>query len=293
MRFLSDILSNTYVIKSIYTLLSFFVIVLLSRVTKRAINNNIQDLKKRHRLRKLAFYIFAALFCISLLGIWTTNFPSLTTILSFTGAGLALTLHEVVLCFVGWLTIIIKKLYDVGERIEINGIKGDVIDIGIMHTLMLEVGNWVKADQSTGRLVTVANSAVFRSQVYNYTKEFQFIWHEIEIIVTFESNSNKARDIILSIANEDADKVKDQMKRLIANMSENYVVQYRKLTPAVYTRIVDNGILLTLRYLTEPHKRRDSENRISRAIIEAFDRERDIDFAYPTTRFYQFQGSKC
>lgn len=275
-----------YFLNIIYTILVFLVIYLLASIARRLINRHVHNLKRRHRMRKISFYTCGAFLIVALLEIWTSALPSFTTIISFVGAGLALALHEVVLCFAGWLLINIKKPYEVGERIEVNNIKGDVIDIGVFQTFMIEVGNWVAADQSTGRIISLPNSSVFRHAVYNYTKEFPFIWNELSVLVTFESNWQKAHDLILTTAQENVDEIQNKMNTLIERMSYRYLVHYNKLTPVVYTKIADCGVLLTLRYLTDAKKRRTSENEISRAILESFGKERDIDFAYPTTRFY-------
>jgi small-conductance mechanosensitive channel len=278
---------NPYVKNALYTFLAFCILYIVSRALQRLINSNVHDLKRRHHLRKITFYISVSIFVIVSIAIWTTALPSVTTIVSFIGAGVALALHEVILSFAGWILINIKKPFEVGERIEADNIRGDIIDIGVFHTVMIEVGNWVDADQSTGRIVTVPNSFIFRRPIYNYTKEFAFIWHEIPILITFESDSNKARDIILNIAMENAEEVEATMDMMIKKMSDRYMVHYKKLTPVVYTKIVDSGVLLTLRYLTAPQKRRSSEDVISRKILEAFNQTPEVEFAYPTTRFYQ------
>ncbi|RKX96335.1 MAG: mechanosensitive ion channel family protein [Spirochaetes bacterium] len=281
-----------YFYNIIYTFLSFIIIYFITRFLRRLVNIHIQDLKRRHRIRKAIFYCFSVIFILILFGIWTTALPSYTTLVGFIGAGLALALHEAVLCIAGWILINVKKTYEVGERIEANNIKGDVIDIGVFHTVLIEVGNWVDADQSTGRIVSIPNSYVFRQPIFNYTKEFEYIWNEIPILVTFESNWRKGKDIILATAQENADETRQAMNKLIEKMSDRYMVHYSKLTPVVYTRIMDCGVLLTLRYLTDAKKRRTSADSITQKILDAFQRLPDIDFAYPTTRFYQMPGEE-
>jgi len=283
----SSFLENPYILNSIYTFLTFCFLYLISRALHRLINSNVHDLKRRHHLRKITFYICVFIFVIVSLAIWTTAMPSVTTVISFVGAGIALALHEVILSFAGWILINIKKPFEVGERIEADNIRGDIIDISVFHTIMIEVGNWVDADQSTGRIVTIPNSFIFRRPIYNYTKEFAFIWHEIPIMITFESAAEKAREIILNIAMENAEEVEATMDMMIKKMSDRYMVHYKKLTPVVYTKIADSGVLLTLRYLTAPQKRRNSDDVISRKILEAFNQTPEVEFAYPTTRFFQ------
>ena len=283
----STILHHPNFYNFLYTLLAIYIIYFLAYLIRRFINAHIQDLKRRHKMRKVTFYCATLVLIIILIEIWTTAIPSFTTLIGFVGAGLALALHEVVLCVAGWIFINIKKPYTMGERIEANNIKGDVIDIGVFNTILIEVGNWVDADQSTGRIVSIPNSTVFRHPIFNYTKEFEFIWHEIPILVTFESNWKKAQQIILETAQENAEEVQVTMNALLEKMSNRYLVHYSKLTPVVYTKIAHSGVLLTLRYLTDAKKRRTSADVISGKIIEAFRQAPDIDFAYPTTRFYR------
>ena len=287
-------LKTPYFYNALYTFLAFLVIYFITYFLRRLINAHVHDLKRRHRLRKVTFYCAMVIFIIFVLEIWTTAIPSFTTIVSVIGAGLALALHEAVLCIAGWVLINIKKPYEVGERIEANSIKGDVIDIGVFHTIMIEVGNWIDADQSTGRIVSIPNSTIFRQPLFNYTKEFEYIWNEIPILITFESDWRKAKEIILATAQENAEEVQEAMNKLIEKMSDRYMVHYSKLTPVVYTKIADCGVMLTLRYLTDAKRRRTSMDKISQKILEAFSQTPDIDFAYPTTRFFRMpeEGKK-
>ena len=114
------------------------------------------------------------------------------------GAGIALALQDVILSVAGWFLIIVRRPFQVGDRIELGGVKGDVIDIRLLQTSLLEIGNWVDADQSTGRIVHCPHSLVFKEPLFNYTKGFEFIWNEIKIPLTFESNWKKGKEIILN-----------------------------------------------------------------------------------------------
>ncbi len=288
----TNFFNNQYSQNIIYSCIAFFAIYACSFLLRRIINKKIKNLKFRHRFRKTIFYISVVFLIVAFLEIWTTSLPSLTTILSFVGAGLTLSLHEAVLCFAGWMLINMRKPFEVGERIEVDSIKGDVIDIGVFQTFLIEVGNWVEADQSTGRIISLPNSAVFRHPVINYNKEFPFIWHEIPLLVTFESDWEKARDIILASAQKNVEDFQVRMKTLIEKMSRHYMVHYRTFTPVVYTKIEQSGVLLTLRYLTEAKQRRSSEDSITQSVLHSFSDSSDIDFAYPTTRFYSMPNEK-
>ncbi len=245
------------------------------------INRTIKDLKRRHILRKLVIYFgaFIILLCVGRVVVHRIN---LSVVLGIGSAGVALALQEVVLCFAGWLFILIKRPYDLGDRIELNGIKGDVIDIRTLQTTLLEVGNWVDGEQSTGRIVHIPNSFVFKSQCYNYTRGFEFIWNELSIVVTFDSNWKKAKDIFLEIGNRWAQDRDSIAAERIKRMADNYMIHFNKFTPIVYTSVVDSGIKLTLRYMIEAKQRRTTASRIYEELLEEFAKHQDINFAYIT-----------
>ena len=247
----------------------------------------IDDINRRHTLRKLVFYVacLSAILLIAL--VWLQAISHLATVISVMGAGVALALHDVILSFAGWISIIVRRPYQTGDRIQMGNTKGDVIDISMFHTTMMEVGNWVDADQSTGRIAICPNSIIFREPVLNYTRGFEFIWNEIVIVVTFESNWQKAEQIMLAVAQEKAEEIKSEVEKKIQRMSRSYAIYYRHLTPIIYSVIADNGVKLTLRYLSNVRMRRSTASDISRKILDAFAKENDIGFAYPTYRIYR------
>ncbi|MCK5580800.1 MAG: mechanosensitive ion channel [Candidatus Omnitrophica bacterium] len=247
-------------------------------------NKRVRNIKTRHVVRKNIIYMINFLLIGSIFLIWIQNIGSVTLVLGFASAGLALALQEAILCVAGWFLIITRRPFEVGNRIEINGVRGDVIDIRLFQTSLLEIGNWVDADQSTGRIANVPNSYVFKSQNYNYNRGFDFIWNEIPILVTFESNWQKGRDIIMGHAKNYAEGQADDVRKKIEIMKNRYMIYYGKLTPIVYVNIKDSGVELTLRYLTEAKKRRSSQDGLCRAILQDFAQEPTVNFAYPTYR---------
>ncbi|MBL7071264.1 MAG: mechanosensitive ion channel [Candidatus Omnitrophica bacterium] len=257
---------------------------LVGALISRLINRRIEDLKQKYNARKTSVYIVTFLMLLSLSIIWIKDLGKLTVILSVIAAGLVVSLQELILCIAGWFVIIFRKPFDTGDRIEIGGMKGDVIDIGFLHTSLLEIGNWVVEDQSTGRVMHIPNSMVFRNAVSNYTRDFEFIWNEIKIVVTFESDWKKAREVILNHAQKESDRIKKEVDRLIRRMATQYLIYYEKLTPIVYVKIVGHGVELSLRYLTEAKKRRSTQDEISGKILNDFEKLPDVNFAYETLR---------
>ena len=254
---------------------------------RRYINSLKVEIEKRHQYRKRASYAAALIYILILVPIWAGSTQQWATVLSVMGAGIALALHEVLLNMAGWVYIVVRRPYKEGDRIELGGLRGDVIDIQLFQTTLLEIGNWVDGDQSTGRVVHLPHGQIFRNPLYNYTKGFEFLWHETSIIVTFESNWEKAGDILLKCGEEESHEIQEGVQKKIDKMSHDYLIYYKKFTPIVYTKIEDSGVKLTLRYLTEAKKRRTGLDTISRKILSAINAAPDIDFAYPTYRIYK------
>ncbi len=260
--------------------LSYVVLFILVKL----INRRVRDLKSRHTLRKNTVYVVNILMGVGILLIWMQNIGSVAVLFGVLSAGLALALQEALLCMAGWLLILVRRPFELGDRIEIDGIRGDVIDIRLFQTSLLEIGNWVEADQSTGRIVNFPNSFVFKHANFNYSRGFEFIWNEIRVLITFESDWRKARDLMLALSERVALGDTERMRRKIEIMKNRYMIYYGKLTPIVYTAVKDSGVELTLRYLCEAKQRRSTEDLYTRALLEAFEAHEEIRFAYPTYR---------
>jgi small-conductance mechanosensitive channel len=201
-------------------------------------------------------------------------------------AGVAVALGDLLASFVGWIFILLRRPYEVGDRVEIDGKLGDVIDIRLFNTYLMECGQWVDADQSTGRILMVPNGYVFKKSIANFTAGFDFIWDEIPVLVTFESDWRKARRILQDIADRIALPMAESAKTQIHRAAGKHMIVFKKLTPIVYTSVKDSGVMLTIRYLTPPRQRRNNATQIWEAILDAFAKEPSIDLAYPTQRAY-------
>jgi len=278
---------NPILAKSTLSLIAFIGVYGLLYFVRSFINALRIPIAERHQYRKRASYIATLIFAITLIPIWARTTQQWTTILSVLGAGIALALHQVLLNIAGWLYIVFRHPYRTGDRIEFGDVKGDVIDIRVFQTSLLEIGNWVDGDQSTGRVVHVPHGRIFRETLYNYTQGFEYLWNEVSVLVTFESDWEKAREILLRFGQEQSTEVQQQVKKKIDRMAREYLIYYKNFTSIVYVKIEDSGVKLTMRYLTEAKKRRNGEDVLSRKILSAFDREPGIEFAYPTYRIYR------
>lgn len=272
-----------------FTLLLILLAYVLTRVGKRVVPRYVDDPARRYRAQRLIVRLVASVAVVSIILLWSPGQRDVLTVLTVIGAGVALALREVLLSLVGWLHLVMRAPYRQGERIEVNGVRGDVIDVRMLHSTMMEIGGWVDAEQSTGRLVHVPNSWVFLYPVYNYTRGFRFIWNEIAVTVTFRSDWKAAREIMLSLAQVSADIVEQQAKEELRRMSRDYLVHFSILTPFVYVRLVDNGVRLTLRYLCEARKRRGTEHALTISMLDAFKEHGSIELAYPMVGLSKFE----
>ncbi|MTI87691.1 MAG: mechanosensitive ion channel [Balneolaceae bacterium] len=263
-----------------------FILWLLRFVAVRIVQKKIKDSKLLYKWRKNLTYITTIVGILVLGQVWFTAIDSLGTFLGLVSAGLAIALKDPVSDLAGWLLIIWRKPFDIGDRVQIGSSKGDVIDIRVFKFTILEIGNWVDADQSTGRVIHVPNHKVFVEDLANYTSDFEFIWNEIQVLITFESDWKKAKQILQEVVDEKVQGFIENAREQVKRAEKSYLIQYRYLTPIVYTNVQDSGISLTVRYLSDPRKRRSTEQVLWEGILERFSGQDDIDFAYPTIRYY-------
>ncbi len=271
------------------TFIALVVFYVLKTVTSKVICRKVEDDKRRYHIRRTVSYIFTFVMVIMIGSFWFQGIASLSTFLGLASAGLAVAMHDTIANMAGFFFIEARKPFKVGDRIQLEGFKGDVIDIRLFQFSLVEVGNWVDADQSTGRIIHVPNSMVLRAPLSNYHIGFEYIWNEIPVLITFESNWKKAKELLLGIGRENAEYLSQGAQAQIRNAARKYLIVAGKLTPTVYTTVKDSGVMLTIRYLVDPRQRRGTEQKIWEDILDAFVKEADIDLAYPTTRFYSIQ----
>lgn len=239
----------------------------------------ISEVDARFRLRKITGYLVWAVALFLIGRIWFEGFRDASTFLGLLSAGLAVALQRPITNIAGFLFIVWHRPFRVGDRIQIGTVRGDVIDVRLFQSTLLEVGNWIDADQSTGRIITLPNYRVFEDHQANYNSAFELIWHEISLVVTFDSDWKSAKQIIEAIALAEYDQIRAGAEAAIKRAENEQVIQYKNITPRVYTSVTDRGVRLTLRYLCAPRQRRDTEERVWEAILTAFDAREDIKFA--------------
>ena len=246
----------------------------------------IEDVRARYQWRKTTNYIYYITLAFLLGLIWLGDLTNLATYLGLVSAGLAIALSDPITNVAGWIFIFWRRPFEVGDRIQIGEHAGDVIDARIFQFTLLEIGNWVDADQSTGRMIHIPNRKIFSDPLANYSKGFQFIWNEIPVLITFESDWRKAKTILNAIITKYEQDFRQDVEQQLQRTAQEFLIYNPITTPIVYTNVKDSGVLLTIRYLCRPHERRSTTEMIWEEILTTFEQQIEIELAYPTTRFY-------
>ncbi len=151
-----------------------------------------------YTIRKVVRYVISGITLVILYMVWVDQMGDISIALGIIGAGLAFALQEVIGSFAGWLTIISGRPFSIGDRIETGGIQGDVVDIGILRTTIMEIGNWLIGDHNTGRIVTLSNAFIFKEPLYSYSVHLKYIWDEIQIPIPYGSDWKNAIEILFN-----------------------------------------------------------------------------------------------
>ena len=211
MEYITEFLVNLNP-KYLYTFFIIIFLFIIRWILIRFIINNIEDISSRYKWHRVTTYSTAFIGVLVVFPLWTRGIESILTFLGLFSAGLAIALRDVIINFFGWLYILVRRPFSIGDRVEINNIQGDVIDIKILEFTVMEVGNWVDANQSTGRIINIPNGKILNNNIANSTKGFQLIWNEIPITITFESNWKKAKNILEEITSKNSLNLNNNMR---------------------------------------------------------------------------------
>jgi small-conductance mechanosensitive channel len=250
------------------------------------VHRRVLDPRDRYRWHKGATYLTVLISALLLTRVWLVDLGAFATYLGLLSAGLAIALKDPLANFAAWIFILWRRPFEVGDRVQVGDYAGDVVDIRLFQFTVLEIGHWVQADQTTGRLIHVPNALLFTTPIANFTRGFQSIWTELPVLVTFESDWRKARTLLQAIAARHGATAAEQAGAELAAAAQRYALPRNATDPAVYLSVEASGVLLTLRTPCSPRARREVTDVIWQDILAAFAECPDIDFAYPTTRWY-------
>ena len=260
---------------------------LLRWVWMTVVNRQTDEPQSRYRWRKAAWYTVTVAGILLIGRVWIEGIQTLVTYVGLVSAGIAIALRDPIVNWFGWVFIGWRRPFAIGDRVRIDGQTGDVIDIGMSTFSLLETAEEGSGEQATGRIVHIPNGKVFTEPLTNVTQGFSYVWNEIPITVTFESDWREAKGILRDIASREVETVGAEALRWIREASTKFLIRSANVTPVVYTRIVSDGIELTVRYMCEARTRRTTQESLSEAILDAFIAAPKIDFAYRTSRIFR------
>jgi small-conductance mechanosensitive channel len=244
----------------IWSILKFLIVLIIAltviQLIRRYLKRNISNTVVRYKAQKGIEILGYILLVILAITYFSGSIKDFTIIIGLFTAGLAFTLQELILSIAGSLYIFLVKVYKPGDRIEINGIKGDVIDVDSIYTTMMEIGEWVSSDNYSGRIVKLSNAFVFKGPIYNYSKDFPFIWDEFNLPIRYGSDVELAKSIIIKIAKETLSEYVINSKHDWENVVNKYYIENAQIEPTLAMALTDNWIQFNLRYIVDFKKRR-------------------------------------
>jgi hypothetical protein len=260
----------------------------INRAASNLLRTRIKDPSHTQTLRMLVRNTVFFISSVVILAIWLGFGSNFTVAMGILGAGIAFASQEVIGSFAGYLNIVTGNLFRIGDRVRIGNVLGDVLDIGMLRTTVMEIGEWVKADQYTGRVVSIANRVVFSDPVFNYTQHWHYLWDEITIPITYGSDWRRAGEIILEHGQEYSACFQDQAHAELRGMMQRYPLHDTSVEPMLYIVMTDNWIEMTMRYVVDARERRTVKGQLHHELLQHFESEPTITVASATFEIVGF-----
>ena len=253
-----------------YAMIVVFVLLII-QLLRRFLKKNISNSSARYKSQKGIEFIGYVLLVILSFSYFTGNIKDFTLAIGLFSAGIAFTLQELILSIAGSIYIFVVKVYKPGDRIEINGIKGDVIDVDSIYTTMMEIGQWVSSDNYSGRIVKLSNAFVFKGPIYNYSQDFPFIWDEFNLPIKYGSDIELAKSIVIEIASKSLSDFTANSKAQWKEIVNKYYVEDAQVEPTLAITLTDNWVQFNLRYIVNYEKRRITKHELNDSIRKAIE----------------------
>ena len=259
------------------------IIWILVKLVQKNLLSKIKENDNRYKAKKISGFLGFALSFLLVTVIYSNKLGGFTVAFGVAGAGIAFALQEVIASFAGWLAISFGGFYKSGDRVQLGGIKGDVMDIGVLRTTIMETGQWVDGDLYNGRIVMIANSFVFKEPVFNYSGDFPFLWDEIKIPIQFGSNYQKTKELLIAVGKEIAGDLTVKSHDKWISLQNKYRLEDAQTEPMVSLIANDNWVEFTLRYVVSYKKRRATKTELFTRILTEIEKPNsEIKFASAT-----------
>ncbi|UKN00446.1 mechanosensitive ion channel family protein [Paracrocinitomix mangrovi] len=262
---------NVLLLKGAQFLIISIIILTLFWLIRTAMTRSISDDAMRYRAKKISRFFSYLLIIIVGIIIFAGSSENLGTAIGLISAGLAFALQEVILAVAGWISIYSSRIYTTGDRIELNGVTGDVIDIGLTKTTLMEIGDWVKSDNYNGRIVKISNAFVFKQTVKNYSTDFPFLWDEVHIPIKYTSDINEMNKILNDVISKELKNYTEIAKTHWKQLTKKYLIEDAKVDPMISYKLTDNWLEFNLRYVVDYKSRMSTKSRIYQGIKDGID----------------------
>jgi small-conductance mechanosensitive channel len=252
---------------------------ILKVILEEFAGGRVKDYKLRYTSRKVLSILFVLAVISVLITIWIENTQAIVVAYGLIAAGIAISLQDFFKGFAGGILILFNNLYRVGDRVQIGPTFGDVMDIGLFYTTLMETRGWVGGDQATGRIVMVSNAKVMSEDIFNYTKDHSFLWDEIKLHLTYDSNWQSLLEPILKMTSTEVAGMTEKASSEIERIGEKYYLPRKDVQPMVYVDFDSSWINLNVRFVSEARSRRIISNRLHRKILNEISRLKDVKVA--------------
>lgn len=258
------------------SLVVIFLAYIINSVTGNLILRKVSTAKDRYTLRKTASILITALAFAALFAIWFKRTSTLLIAYGILSAGVAIALQDLLRNIAGGILLILYHPFKAGDRIQVEDNVGDVLDIGSINTTIMEIREWVDADQYTGRILHIPNSFALNKTIKNYTRDYSFIWDEARFLLIYGSNWKKAEGIVLNVAGSILGEFENLAQKELRQMGQKYFITTYDVQTKLYMKMEENWIEMRLRYVVAPRKRREISHLLVSNILEALEKEKDI-----------------
>lgn len=276
---LQKILFDPTVGKIILTVIGLIIIFVISKVVGGNVGKFVKEGNNRYYIKKVVNFIAFLIAILFLSTVFSDKFSSLSVAIGVAGAGIAFALQEVIASVAGWMAILFGGFYSTGDRVQVGGSKGDVIDIGVLRTTLMELGQWVNGDLYTGRIIRVANSFVFKEPVFNYSADFPFLWDELVVPIKWGSDLAKTAEMFESITEDLVGDFTDGSKKAWAKVVNKFRIEDAKLDPIITYAFTPGQVDYTIRYIVDYKMRRTVKYQLSQKLIAAIEAEKSTEIA--------------
>lgn len=255
----------------IASLLWILVVVLLVYLSHRLIDRLFGGIsaenKRIETLRSVTKFAAQVLGAIVILFIIFGMPSQTTTILGLAGAGLTVASKDVIMAFFGWFLLMGRNGIRVGDWVEINGVGGEVIEIGLLKTVLLETGNWTDAGHPTGRRVSFVNSFAIEGHYFNFSTSGQWMWDELQLTLPADQDPYAVIDGLQKLVAKDTEANAKKAEQEWQHTTTRYHVQAFSAEPAINVRPSGSGVEVRVRYITRAYERHETRKRLYEAVV--------------------------